>query len=258
MKIVAINGSHRGSKGYTQFLIDKLFEGAESAGADCETIVLAKKKINLCLGCRVCQKSNHYLKCVYDEKDDIQEIFAKMREADILIFATPIYIFNLSGLMKIFLDRISSTSDSGIKAISDSGLFFHHIDKELISKPIVLLTTQDNFETETSASVVSYFKTFSNFLDAKLVGIINIKSGGMAGYGKDNEKTKQYPKIQRVYSALEQSGIELARLGKISKKTQKSANQNIINMPKMIELLLMLKFIRRNKKFMIKILEKAN
>ena len=78
MKIVAINSSHRGDKGYTHFLIAKLFDGAKNAGAECETIVLAHHTINTCLGCRVCHKSNHYLKCIYDEKDDVKEIFAKI------------------------------------------------------------------------------------------------------------------------------------------------------------------------------------
>lgn len=258
MKIVAINSSHRGDKGYTHFLIAKLFDGAKNAGAECETIVLAHHTINTCLGCRVCHKSNHYLKCIYDEKDDVKEIFAKMRNADILIFATPIYIFNMSGLMKIFLDRITSTADSGIKAISEKGLFFHHIDKQLISKPFVLLTTQDNFEIETSANVISYFKTFSHFLDAKLVGIITRKSGVLVGHGKEPEKENQYPKIQQVYTAIRQAGFELVTFGKITNKTQRTTNQNIIKMPKIIEYLLRFKFIRRSKKIMTKILENAD
>jgi multimeric flavodoxin WrbA len=258
MKIVAINSSHRGDKGYTHFLIEKLFDGAKNADAECETIVLAQHKINTCMACGVCHKSSHYLKCIYDEKDDVKEIFEKMRQADILIFATPIYIFNMTGLMKFFLDRITSTADSAIKTVSENGLFFHHIDKQLFSKPFVLLTTQDNFEIETSANVISYFKTFSHFLDAKLVGIITRKSGGLVGHGKDPEKEKQYPKIEQVYKAIEKAGFELAKNGKISNKTQKIANQNIINMPKIIEFLLHFKFIRRSKKFMTKILENTN
>ena len=103
MKIVAINGSHRGESGYTQFLIDKVFEGARNAGARCETIVLAKQRINGCLGCRVCHTEKSYLKCVYDEKDEVSKLFDIMRTSDMLIYATPIYVFNMTGLMKVFL-----------------------------------------------------------------------------------------------------------------------------------------------------------
>ena len=61
MKITAINGSHRGRKGSTQFLIDQLFEGAVNAGAQCETIALAEYHINRCLSCRVCHTKTSYL-----------------------------------------------------------------------------------------------------------------------------------------------------------------------------------------------------
>ena len=257
MKIVAINGSHRGEIGYTQFLIDKLFEGAGNAGAQCETIVLAKHKINRCLGCRVCHTQKSYLKCVYDKQDDVGKLFDIMRTADMLVYATPIYIFNMTGLMKVFLDRITSTADSSIPALSDSGLFFHHIEAQMVSKPFVLLTCQDNFESETSKNVVSYFKTFSKFLDAPLVGILVRKSGSMVGHGKDKEKEIKYPKSRFVYEAFIKAGEELVKDGKISDKTQIIANQNIIDMPKPVEFILKFSFIRKNKRIMEKIFQKA-
>lgn len=256
-KLLAINSSHRGEKGYTQFLVDKIFSGAKKAGAECETIVLANHKINACLGCRACHKKNHYLKCVYDEKDDVKMIFDKMREADILIYATPIYIFSMTGLMKIFLDRITSTADSSIMTLSDCGLFFHHIDRKLVSKPFVLLTTQDNLENETSASVVSYFKSYSGFLDAPIAGIIRRKSGALVGHGRDTENENRYPKIKSVYEAIEMSGFELIQNGKISAKTQKAASQSIVNMPGVVAFLLRSGFVRKSHFIMSRIFEQA-
>jgi len=257
MKIVAINGSHRGKNGYTQFLINKLFAGAEKAGAVCETIVLAEHKIERCTGCRICHKNDHYLKCIYQDKDDVTSLFDQMRSADILIFATPIYIFSMTGLMKIFLDRITSTADSCILTISDAGLFFHHIDKTLISKPFVLLTCQDNLEDATSNSVISYFKTYSKFVDAPLIGVIRRKSGSLTGHGRDSEKGKKYPVVKEIYQAIEQTGAELARNRKISAATLKTANKNIVQMPSFIEFILSFDFVRRNKTIMHKIFQQV-
>ena len=257
MKIVAINGSHRGERGYTQFLIDKVFQGARQVGAQCETIVLANHTIHRCLGCRVCHTEKSYLKCVYHEKDDVSQLFDTMRSADMLIYATPVYIFTMTGLMKTFLDRITSTADSSIPALSETGLFFHHIDKQLVSKPFVLLSCQDNFESETSKNVVSYFEIFSKFLDAPFVGCLLRTSGSLVGHGKDKEKEARYPKILRVYNALIAAGEELVNTGKISPKTQKITNQNIINMPKPIEYILKFSFIRKNKRMMDKLFQKA-
>ena len=64
MKIIAINASYRGDKGYTRFLIDRLFQGATEAGAECEVIPLVKLKINRCLSCGQCQTEQHRFQCV--------------------------------------------------------------------------------------------------------------------------------------------------------------------------------------------------
>ncbi len=228
MNIIAINGSHTGKKGYTHFLIEKLFVGARNAGADCEEMTLAEMKINICKGCGVCNTEKHLLRCIYEEKDDVAMIFNKMREADIIIYATPIYVFNMSGLMKIFIDRINSTGNSADFQLSESGLFFHHISKDIYSKPFVTLICHDNFENETSKNVVSYFKTFSKFMDAPQVGTIIRRSGKLTCHGKDPEKEKEYPKISESYKAIEFAGKELVTKGKISKKTLKIASQDII------------------------------
>jgi multimeric flavodoxin WrbA len=257
MKILAINGSPRGKAGYTQFLINTLFEGAERAGAHCETLELSSYAITPCAGCHACQKKEHYLKCIYAEKDDVSMLFDRMRAADILIYATPIYIFTMTGLMKTFLDRIASTGDSSLPALSGSGLFFHHIDKKLLSKPFVLLTCQDNFESETSKNVISYFQSFSHFHDAPLVGILTRTSGALAGHGKNPEKEKNYPKIIQAHEAFRKAGKELAQNGTISRSTQKIAAQPIIPIPKIIHFLLRFHFIRRNRRFMNILLQKA-
>jgi len=231
MRIVAINGSHRGDKGYTHFLIEKFFKGCMDFGADCEEVILSKLTINLCKACQVCSTEKHYLKCIYEGKDDVSLVFEKMRIADIIVYATPIYLMNMTGLMKVFLDRIYSTGDCKKHMLSKYGLFFHHITKEIYSKPFVTIICQDNIENETSKNVISYFKTFSRFMDAPQVGAIIRRSGGLVGHGKSPEKEDQYPKILESYKAIERAGRELVLNGKISKKAQKIASQDIIPVP---------------------------
>jgi len=251
MKIIAINGSHTGKRGYTHFLIEKLFSGARNKGANCEEITLAELKINICKGCGVCNKEKHLLKCIYEEKDDVTMIFNKMREADIIIYATPIYVFNMSGLMKVFLDRMNSTGNSNDFNLSESGLFFHHISKDIYSKPFVTLICHDSFENETSKSVVTYFKTFSKFMDAPQVGTIIRRSGKVTDHGKSPEKEKLYPKILGSYNALELAGKELVNKGFIKKRTQKIASQDIIPVP-------FFSILKHFKAFKIKAIEKLS
>jgi multimeric flavodoxin WrbA len=231
MKILAINSSHRGEKGFTKFLTSKLFEGAIKAGAECSEIILAKTKINRCIGCQICHSEEHFLKCIYENKDDVALIMEKMKWADIIIFATPIYIFTMSGLMKIFLDRINSTGNSNEFKVTQSGLFFHHINKEICSKPFAVLITCDNLEDETPKNVISYFKTYSKFTDAPIVGMLIRKSGKMMDFEKGDNRERQFPKIPDIYNAFYEAGKELALNGKISHSVQKRASQNILDIP---------------------------
>ncbi len=228
MKILAINASHRGDKGHTRFLIDKLFQGAASAGAVCEVVTLAKLKINRCLACLQCHTDAHLLQCVYDDKDDVRAVLRKMAEADQIVYATPIYVFNMSGLLKTFLDRLNATGDSRVLRATNSGLMFHDIDPAICSKPFVTLVCCDNIENETPKNVLTYFRTFSRFMDAPLVGELVRNGGTMFGDGKDLTRAKKFPKIGQIYAAYEQAGRELATEGRIRRVTQCRANQEVI------------------------------
>lgn len=244
MKILALNGSHRGTAGTTQWLLDKIAEGAGQAGAEFETVVLINKKIKPCTGCGVCTTDTHRGHCIYEQEDDIQDIFEKMRTADILIYATPVYVFSISGIMKIFLDRFNSTSISGEICLTNSGLFLHGIDKSIYSKPFVVLTCCGNVENETIKNVLSYFQTFSKFLDAPIVGTLARKTVGLVEEAKTNGIDNQKPEIQDVVKAYVQAGRELAKQGKIEARTEKRANRQILGVP-FTDLLLRFTFIKK-------------
>ncbi|MCX8128842.1 MAG: flavodoxin family protein [Clostridia bacterium] len=240
MKILAINGSHMGEKGFTQTLLNKMREGAVAAGADFDTAILAKRRIKPCLGCEVCHTEKSYLKCVFEDKDDVAEIFQNMKEADIIVYATPVYVFNMSGLMKNFIDRINSTADIHKMQVSKKGLFFHHINRDICSKPFVLLTTCGNIENETTKNVVSYFRTFSRFMDAPMVGTLVRQSSFILQSKSDRELAEK----KSVFDAFFDAGKEIAIKGKVSKRTQKRANQNVVKMPPLVRLLMKFKPLR--------------
>lgn len=54
MKILALNGSHRGTRGHTQVLLERLAEGARAVGGDFEIVVLADLQIKACRACQTC------------------------------------------------------------------------------------------------------------------------------------------------------------------------------------------------------------
>lgn len=74
--------------------------GAREAGHDVDTIRLADKAIGFCRGCLACQRTR---RCVIH--DDADAIAQRMKDADVLVFATPIYFYAVCGQLKTLLDR---------------------------------------------------------------------------------------------------------------------------------------------------------
>lgn len=176
----------------------------------------ARHKINHCLACGKCHQSEQYLQCVYREKDDVAEIFGKIAQADLVIYATPVYVFGMSGLLKTFLDRMYATSDVYQMKVTRSGLFFHHVDEAICSKPFISLICCDNLDPETPKNTRDYFRTFARFMDARLVGELARNGGRLFGYEHDPQAAERFPKINAVYAAHRQAGSELAQKGRIS------------------------------------------
>lgn len=108
-KVLVISTSLRKNSN-SEALAKSFADGARSAGNEAEIISLAGKNIAFCRGCSACQKLGH---CVI--KDDAIDIAEKMRTADVLAFATPIYYYEMSGQMKTLLDRVNSLYSSDYK-----------------------------------------------------------------------------------------------------------------------------------------------
>lgn len=101
-KVLVISTSLR-SRSNSEALADSFAEGAKAAGHEVETITLRDKSIAFCRGCFACQSLGH---CT--TQDDAIGIAEKMKTADVIAFATPIYYYEMSGQMKTLLDRANS------------------------------------------------------------------------------------------------------------------------------------------------------
>jgi multimeric flavodoxin WrbA len=108
MKVLAINGSHR-AKGTTTRLTEKALEGAASEAADTEMIVLADKDVRFCTNCLKCydDTESEIAPCVLD--DDVRGVLEAMRDADGVIFSSPVHCGFVSGRMTAFIERATWT-----------------------------------------------------------------------------------------------------------------------------------------------------
>ena len=105
-KILILSSSPR-KGGNSETLAAAFAKGAQEAGNRVETVYLREKQVGFCKGCFACQKLGH---CVI--QDDAVEIAAKMHDADVLVFATPVYYYCVSGQLKTMLDRANPLFDT--------------------------------------------------------------------------------------------------------------------------------------------------
>ncbi|MDM8551633.1 flavodoxin family protein [Desulfobacterales bacterium HSG2] len=101
MKITTILGSPR-KKGNTANVLG-MFEERVAQGHEVDRINITEYKVNGCLGCGACQKKSDEPGCV--QKDDAVSLFGRMTEADVVIYASPLYCWSFSAQMKALIDR---------------------------------------------------------------------------------------------------------------------------------------------------------
>lgn len=100
-KIVVLSTSIRANSN-SEAMADSFAEGAKSAGNDVTFISLKGKSIEFCKGCLACQQTGN---CII--KDDVSEIMNQVMNADVVVWATPIYYYEMSGQMKVLIDRMN-------------------------------------------------------------------------------------------------------------------------------------------------------
>lgn len=109
MKVVAVVGSPR-SGGNTEILARVALDEIQKEGLETELISLAGKRIEPCDGCRGCIETG---KCHFD--DDFDAVFEKMKEADGIILASPVYYGAATPQMSIFISRFYAKRDKPLR-----------------------------------------------------------------------------------------------------------------------------------------------
>ena len=154
MKIISIHGSPRTTRSMTRKLAGFVLEGAAEAGATTEMIDLCDYRVTPCTACEGCSFNGI---CVFD--DDVPAIVGRMKEADGIIFASPVYIDNISGQMKIFFDRLADA------------IHYQQLAKKFGCS---VATTH----TSGGDEIVAYQNHVLNYLGVIAVGGISVATGG--------------------------------------------------------------------------------
>jgi multimeric flavodoxin WrbA/putative sterol carrier protein len=218
MKILAINGSPRGKRGNTDRILQAFLEGAQEAGAETEVVYLKDKKIKHCLGCFTCWTKTPGV-CVH--KDDMAELLQKLRYADITVYATPLYVFTVSGLMKDFMDRFIPLAQP---FIVQRGHHLIHPPRypEMKSSKSVLISNAGFPERHHFSALEETFRRLADSPEDELVGTICCAAGELLSNKALDGQTGWY------LEAAKKAGREVVEQGSISPETQQVLDKPLI------------------------------
>lgn len=164
-QVMIVNGSPR-KKGNSATLSKQVADGARESGAKVETFFLHSMDIKACTACDACRKK---LKKDCILKDDMKILYPKLKAADAIVIASPIYWFTIAGQTKVFMDRwYALGGEGGYDALAGKkfGIVLAYADADPFVSGAVnaLRTFQDAF----------------HYIGAELVGTV-YGSAGEAG-----------------------------------------------------------------------------
>jgi multimeric flavodoxin WrbA len=215
IRVVAINGSPRMETGNTARILAPFLDGMKEAGASVELIYAKRLNIKPCIGDFQCWFKK-VGECIH--KDDMQMIYAKLREADILVLATPIYI-PLPGEMQNFINRLCPIMEPMLEFRNGRTRARFYSDMKL--SKIVLVSSGGWWEKDNFDVVVHIAKELAENGSLEFAGSILRPHSSLLK--EDNEKTRA------IIKAAKTAGNQLIKTGKISTELFDTISQPLIS-----------------------------
>ena len=212
MKITVFNGSPAGVNSATNVIVKAFLEGAMSVGAEVENIFLNDYNILQCKGCFSCWFKT-LGKCVLE--DDMEKLLELYNKSDVVCFATPIYTWNMTGLLKNFIDRLIPLKSPSIKKNDDK--FDLKDTREKTQKFIVI--SNSGFPGERNFDILRV-----------LVSPCNPSLEIYRNCGKllKSKKTEVSEKVDEWLKVVFKAGEEFAKNNKVSDDTIKKLDMPLM------------------------------
>ena len=222
MNVLAFNGSPRMKKGVTDSLLTRFLEGAASAGAQTETVYVARHKINYCIGCFHCWFV-HPGKCIHD--DDMPMIRNKIKEADIIVFGCPVYFDGFTAQMKTMLDRLIAGGSPFIENREGHARHPSH-GKEKKTRKLLLISTCGFGERDNFDPMILHMQAIaSNFATGEYMGAL-VRPMGQT---MEMLEPEMPDKVKSIRDALHRAGVEAVSKGAISAELQDAVAAPLIS-----------------------------
>ncbi|MCK5804170.1 MAG: flavodoxin family protein [Lentisphaeria bacterium] len=169
-RILVVSGSPR-AKGNCSVLIEQFCFGASQFNATIEVVRLHDRNIHPCAACRSCKESDE-ANCVID--DGMTDLYPKIRAAQALVIASPIYWWNVSAQTKLFLDRCDALDGPSGNVLRGKAL------------ALLLAYGGESVEGSGASHAIGAFQDAAEYIGFNLVGIAH-GTAWEAGEIRENE-----------------------------------------------------------------------
>jgi multimeric flavodoxin WrbA len=214
-KVLAFNGSPKLEKSNTALILSPFLEGMTDAGAEVELFYTRQLNINPCTGEFHCWNTTPG-ECYID--DDMQTLYPKLREADLLVLATPVYI-PLPGEMQNLINRLCPLVEPILEFKEGRTRAKLHADVNIRS--ITLFTTSGWWELGNMDTVVRIAEELAKDMNVEFAGAVRRPHASLM--------RRNGEKVNQVKHALKHAGRELTQQGRISENLLKAISQPLIS-----------------------------
>jgi len=225
MRVIAINAAPRMEAGNTQMILNPLLVGLRHEGAQVDVSLLARKKINPCKGCFTCYAKTPG-RCVHS--DDMPALIERIRAAEMIVLATPVYLDGMTALTKTFVDRLVIFLDPHF--VRDGSSLLHplrwNFPEKLFLVSVCGFPGLHNFDP-----LLVHMERLAKNLHTRLVGAL------LRPAVFSVRLTRKYPeKVRSVMDAARTAGEELARTGQVSRQTLDAVAADICSTNELMEM----------------------
>ncbi|SHH33080.1 NADPH-dependent FMN reductase [Thermosyntropha lipolytica DSM 11003] len=225
MKIAAVYGSpRRGKISKTYWLLDAFLAGCREEGAEVKLINLNEYNIKFCTGCYTCWTKTPG-KCAL--KDDMPEIIEILKEADLEVWAFPMYFFGPTALFKNFLDRTMILAEPFFEL--KDGICTHPMRYEEKSKDKIIISVCGFPEMDHFKPIHEWLK----FMEGR--GLLHIKAEIYRPAAEFLVAPPFKAKKEEILAAMKEAGREYVREGAIREETMRIIQQDFIDQETFIQ-----------------------
>lgn len=164
--VLAINASPHKDQGNTELILDPFLKGMRTAGADIDVVYTDDLTIHPCRGDLTCLCRSSGT-CI--QSDDMDWLLPKVRDADILVFASPLYVDGVTGPMKVFIDRLVPLLQMYIETRDGHS---RHPPKDTRNRKIVLVSNCGFWEKDNFDPLIQHMRALSKNLNAEFAGAL--------------------------------------------------------------------------------------